>query len=580
MDSNLDVSERSESSSPSPIYRRDVHAHYDRIGFSQLAISLIRECHQLNCYKFRFLVQCDGVKWEIQRSSGDLVDLDETLHNCTFSRRFSRLPVLSAEMFALSDVLSRKQRLLHQGEIRNSLSNYMTRLSNILQRDDFRLSCMNALQFMEVNNKGKRDGNPVPMPSAFLERADVRKKCSKCDQSSSSKHGRVFGVDLAKHVDHCVESVPCILVDSTQFIENKLALGVYRVSGSMSQMNQLKRVFKEIYDNKKGSNYEFERISCDVHVVACLLKHFFRTLPNRLFGSFSSACINSFARSTAVEEQIRGARELSRRLSSANFRTAAYLMRHLAFVAENVSFTKMEATALALVWSPNLFRVKSPRDQVSSLSAQNILVQVMIKYHKEIFYDVPLSNDESFVSCRSNGGLSAEVNEINGHCNEDTDSIECKSNGALITMPNESLSPRYYKRVRSEEPIGTSIVDQMKRNIKAFGSNVKCSFRNLVRLNNRGTNSPTSSNSCVEFFTQTPRDLNEHSTTSLNIPMSPALKRENSGSCGFSNYSGADSEYTAMFSFHNFNAPKAELDAISVDSIPFDASRYDNIERR
>lgn len=111
-------------------------------------------------------------------------------------------------------------------------------------------------------------------------------------------------------------------------------------------------------------------------------------------------------KSTPVEEQIRGARELACRLSNAHFRTAAYLMRHLSLIAEKSSFTNMDAANLALVWSPNLFRcgfliqnleiyqicsVKSTRDQMSNMSSQNILVEIMIKFYKEVFYDFGMS---------------------------------------------------------------------------------------------------------------------------------------------------------------------------------------------
>ncbi|KAI6188393.1 hypothetical protein M3Y98_00349900 [Aphelenchoides besseyi] len=560
-----DVSERSSSSRSLPLYRRDVHAHYDRIVFSQLNLSLIRDYHQSNCYKFRFLVKCDGEQ-QIQRSSADLVDFDQNLHDCIFTRRYSRLPMLSSELFAISDNLSRKQRILQQGEIRNLVDVFMRRFTAILQRDEIKIGCTHVLNFVELNNKGQHDGNPVPIP-AFIERtygtedSYINKIRYALRNERNFTHGRVFGVDLEKHLDSCVEAIPCILLDATRFIENNLALGVYRVSGSMTQMNSL----KEIYDNKRSDNYEFERVAnIDVHVIACLLKFYFRSIPNRLFGRFSSSCINSAMQSSAIEQQIRNARELSRRLTSANFRTAAFLMRHLALISEQHALTGMDHANLSLVWTPNLFRIKHPRDQVSSLSTQNLLIQVFIKWYKEIFYDLVNINESSFLS--TNGNSLTHSNEINGFTHDRSESPECKS-------------PKYlHKRVRSEEPIGNTMIGQVKRNIKTLGSNIKSSFRNLVRLNNRGTNSPTSSNSCVEFFSQTPRNFNEHSNASLNIPLSPGIERLDS--CGYSNYSGADSEYTAMFSFHNFNAPKAELDAISVDSIPFDASRYDNIEKR
>lgn len=119
------------------------------------------------------LLNLDIVSREIQRSSADLVDLDEQLHCCTFTRRYSNLPVLSVEKFALSDSMNKKERQLRQMEIRDTLDMFMKRLSSLLEVDPMRISCLNILQFFEVNNKGERDGNPIPSPGIFVERVDV-----------------------------------------------------------------------------------------------------------------------------------------------------------------------------------------------------------------------------------------------------------------------------------------------------------------------------------------------------------------------------------------------------------------------
>lgn len=106
-----------------------------------------------------------------------------------FQRRYSRLPVLCVEKFALSESLSKRARQLRTADIRATIIEYMQRLSTLLVGGDFRLSCLNVLQFFAVNNRGQHDSNPVPISNTFIEQTEV-------------SHTHTLPTLLTQYIDH------------------------------------------------------------------------------------------------------------------------------------------------------------------------------------------------------------------------------------------------------------------------------------------------------------------------------------------------------------------------------------------
>jgi hypothetical protein len=58
---------------------------------------------------------------------------------------------LSAEKFALTETLNKRERQRRQMEIRDTLDTFMKRLSSLLESESMRVSCLNVLQFFEVS---------------------------------------------------------------------------------------------------------------------------------------------------------------------------------------------------------------------------------------------------------------------------------------------------------------------------------------------------------------------------------------------------------------------------------------------
>lgn len=48
----------------------------------------------------------------------------------------------------------------------------------------------------------------------------------------------------------------------------------------------------------------------------------------------------------------------------------------------------MDSANLALVWSPNLFRTTSTREQINSMCGQTLFVEGLISSYEDVFCDV------------------------------------------------------------------------------------------------------------------------------------------------------------------------------------------------
>lgn len=127
-------------------------------------------------------------------------------------------------------------------------------------------------------------------------------------------------------------------------------------------------------------------------------------------------------------------------------------------------------------------------------------------------------------------------------------------------------------RVRSEEPPGRSLMTQFKHGLRHLGSNMRLSFRNLVRLS--PYSSSASSRSSVEFFRPCALGRRDTSTLSLNVRLLSNPAQEAQEAEPAPDRSPDPTTPTPRVQL----APKAELDTFSTDSFPFDASRYDNLE--
>lgn len=200
-------------------------------------------------------------------------------------------------------------------------------------------------------------------------------KIKECTLSPSfnrvlAERHRVFGVPLRETVAKgSKDGIPNIVVRCAEFILQRgiNIVGILRLSGSLTKINEMKKLFDE------GVAVEFStEAESEIHNVSSLLKMYLKQLPEPLctfekYLEFVEVTLTS----NEVEEQVAKLRFLVHSLPTNNYRLLKYVMEFARTISKNAEVNKMDVNNCAIVLAPNLFRGQEL--SLETLSAHNPL---------------------------------------------------------------------------------------------------------------------------------------------------------------------------------------------------------------
>ncbi|KAG0343099.1 Rho GTPase-activating protein 21 [Podila horticola] len=203
------------------------------------------------------------------------------------------------------------------------------------------------------------------------------------------KSTQVFGGSLVVETGRTIPRVVELCVKTIE-ARGLSTAGIYRVSGHMSSIQNLKKAFNEGSD--VGRLIEKEP---DINTVAALLKLYFRELrePLMLFDFYPS-----FIAAADIEdynEKLYTIKSLVHSLPEPNFSTLQYLMMHLGHVQDEYQTTKMDSANLAICFAPNLLRQEV--DDLTSIintGKQSSIVDTLIEQREWVFDPYPEDDEE------------------------------------------------------------------------------------------------------------------------------------------------------------------------------------------
>ncbi|KAF9433946.1 Rho GTPase-activating protein 21 [Entomortierella beljakovae] len=198
----------------------------------------------------------------------------------------------------------------------------------------------------------------------------------------------VFGGYLVAEPGRSIPNVVELCVTTIEARGLSMA-GIYRVSGHMASIQNLKKAFDEGLDVEKLIKKE-----PDVNTIAALLKLYFRELrepliPFEFYPSFIAA-----ADISEYDEKLYTIKSLVHSLPEINFDTLKYLMTHLGHVQDQYQTTKMDSANLAICFAPNLLRQEV--DDLTSIintGKQSSIVNTLIEQQEWIFDPYPEDDD-------------------------------------------------------------------------------------------------------------------------------------------------------------------------------------------
>ncbi|KAF9579982.1 hypothetical protein BGW38_003543, partial [Lunasporangiospora selenospora] len=227
--------------------------------------------------------------------------------------------------------------------------------------------------------------------------------------------------------------------------------GIYRVSGHMSSIQNLKRVFNNITDGTDPATVEqLVDNEPDINTIAALLKLYFRELrePLIMFDFYPSFIVA--AEIPDYNEKLYTIKSLVHALPEANFNTLNYLMKHLGRVQDQYATTKMDSANLAICFAPNLLRQEV--DDLTSIintGKQSSIIDTMIEQQEWIFDPYPDDDEEEEEEeavGENEDGTATDVGRerTSEECREDHPIHLSQSTPALSTMTSASTTEHHW----------------------------------------------------------------------------------------------------------------------------------------
>lgn len=171
----------------------------------------------------------------------------------------------------------------------------------------------------------------------------------------TAKPGALFGAKIQQVCKRQKRDIPFIITACVREVERRGMgeVGIYRVSGSASDLLKMKKSFE-------SNSYEAEQLlkEVDIHSVTGILKLYLRELPEalftdhlypQLFEAYNSSNSNQTRRLNLLTECFN-------KLPEQNLRCINFLLDHLIRVNQHETENKMSLHNLATVFGPTLLR--------------------------------------------------------------------------------------------------------------------------------------------------------------------------------------------------------------------------------
>uniref|UniRef100_W4VRB6 Putative rho gtpase activating protein at 1a n=1 Tax=Corethrella appendiculata TaxID=1370023 RepID=W4VRB6_9DIPT len=199
----------------------------------------------------------------------------------------------------------------------------------------------------------------------------------------TSKPGALFGAKLQSVVKREKRDIPFIISACVREVERRgmYEVGIYRVSGSASDLAKLKKSFET-------NAYEAEQLlkEVDIHSVTGILKSYLRDLPEALFTDlYYQRLFETYTKFSNINEQLRieALQKIFNELPQPNKSTINLLLDHLIKIHQQEVENKMSLHNLAMVFGPTLLRPgpqNSKQKDLLESSTVDVMAQAGILY--------------------------------------------------------------------------------------------------------------------------------------------------------------------------------------------------------
>lgn len=196
-----------------------------------------------------------------------------------------------------------------------------------------------------------------------------------CCLASGRRNSTVRKQDSGETIPLMVES--CIRFISRHGLQHE---GIFRVSGSQVEVNDIKNAFERGEDPLAGDQNDH-----DMDSIAGVLKLYFRGLDQALFPKEVFHDLISCVSMESLQERAVHIKKVLQPLSSKTLIIMRYLFAFLNHLSQYSEENMMDPYNLAICFGPTLMSVPEGHDQVSCQAHVNELIKTIIIHHDTIF---------------------------------------------------------------------------------------------------------------------------------------------------------------------------------------------------
>ncbi|CAN9512320.1 unnamed protein product [Ophioblennius macclurei] len=196
-----------------------------------------------------------------------------------------------------------------------------------------------------------------------------------CCLASGRRNSSVRKQDSGEAIPLMVES--CIRFISRHGLQHE---GIFRVSGSQVEVNDIKNAFERGEDPLAGDQNDH-----DMDSIAGVLKLYFRGLDHALFPKEVFHDLISCVSMESLQERAVHIKKILQSLQSKTLIIMRYLFAFLNHLSQYSEENMMDPYNLAICFGPTLMSVPEGHDQVSCQAHVNELIKTIIIHHDAIF---------------------------------------------------------------------------------------------------------------------------------------------------------------------------------------------------
>ncbi|KAM9408910.1 SLIT-ROBO Rho GTPase-activating protein 2 isoform 2-T2 [Pholidichthys leucotaenia] len=228
----------------------------------------------------------------------------------------------------------------------------------------------------------------------LIEKTMGESQKTDCCIASGRRNSAVRKQDSGEAIPLMVES--CIRFISRHGLQHE---GIFRVSGSQVEVNDIKNAFERGEDPLAGDQNDH-----DMDSIAGVLKLYFRGLDQGLFPKEVFHDLISCVSMESLQERAVHIKKVLQSLPSKTLIIMRYLFAFLNHLSQYSEENMMDPYNLAICFGPTLMSVPEGHDQVSCQAHVNELIKTIIIHHDTIFprpqdlqgpiYTIPRAGDD------------------------------------------------------------------------------------------------------------------------------------------------------------------------------------------